>query len=121
MDNVFVLDKEWLEQKRADIKNEIAYARYKSGDEWHGAMIQSADVTEDGLVEASFAVEVPENGAVTEVELYATGGGRIGSRKVNITGGETTGSVLYVFRFRLFQVTANETGTGDYDEFPGEG
>lgn len=115
MDNVFVLDREWLDEKRADIKNEIVYARYKAGDDWRGALIQSADVTAEGLVEASFTVEPPEGGAVTDVELYASNGKRIGSRKVNITGGETVGSVLYVFRFRLFQVVGNETKTGGYD------
>lgn len=117
MANVFTLDSAYLAEKRADIKNDIAYARYKVGNTWYQAAIQSAQVRDDGRVEVKFLIDhtVSGNITVTSVELYDHNSVRIGSRAVSITRADATEGILYVCRFSLFQITENSSGTGAYD------
>ena len=117
MADVFTLDSAYLANKRAEIKREIAYARYKVGNTWHRAEIESATVLNDGRVEATFLIDhtVSGNITVTGVELYDHNGVRIGSKTVSITRADATEGILYVCRFRLFQVVENTGKTGAYD------
>jgi hypothetical protein len=117
MANVFTLDSAYLTAKRTDIKNDIAYARYKVGSTWYQAAIQSAEVTSDGRVEVTFIIDhtVAGNITVTGVELYDHNGVRIGSKTVSITRADATEGILYLCRFSLFQVVENSSSTGAYD------
>lgn len=117
MANVFTLDSAYLTAKRTDIKNDIAYARYKVGSTWYQAAIQNAEVTGDGRVEVTFIIDhtVVGNITVTGVELYDHNGVRIGSKTVSITRADATEGILYLCRFSLFQVVENTSNTGAYD------
>ena len=115
--NVFTLDSAYLAKKRAEIKREIAYARYKVGNTWHRARIEDADVLADGRVEVTFLIDhtVSGNITVTGVELYDHNGVRVGGKSVSITRADATEGILYVCRLRLFQVVENAQNTGAYD------
>lgn len=118
MADVFTLDSDYLAAKRQEIKNDIAYARYKVGSTWYNANIQNAVVLNDGRVEVTFLIDhtVSGNITVTGVELYDHNGVRIGSRSVSIRRADATEGILYVCRFSLFQVVQNSGGTGAYDK-----
>lgn len=117
MADVFTLDSTYLANKRAEIKSEIASARYKVGSTWYKAKIESADVLNDGRVEVTFLIDhtVSGNITITGVELYDRNGVRVGSKAVSITRADATEGVLYVCRLRLFQVIENASKTGAYD------
>ena len=117
MADVFTLDSAYLTSKRSEIKNDIAYARYKVGSTWYQAAIQSAEVLNNGRVEVMFLIDhtVSGNITVTGVELYDYNGVRIGSKTVSITRADATEGILYVCRFSLFQVVENSSNTGAYD------
>lgn len=118
MADVFTLDSAYLTAKRQEIKNDIAYARYKVGSTWYNANIQNAVVLNDGRVEVTFLIDhtVSGNITVTGVELYDHNGVRIGGRSVSITRADATEGILYVCRFSLFQVVQNSGSTGAYDK-----
>lgn len=117
MADVFTLDSNYLAGKRAEIKNDIASARYKVGGSWYQAAIQNAVVLPSGVVEVTFLIDhtVSGNITVTGVELYDHNGQRIGSKTVSITRADATEGILYVCRFSLFQVKENTSNTGAYD------
>ena len=117
MADVFTLDSAYLTSKRSEIKNDIAYARYKVGSTWYQAAIQSAEVLNNGRVEVMFLIDhtVSGNITVTGVEVYDYNGVRIGSKTVSITRADATEGILYVCRFSLFQVVENSSNTGAYD------
>lgn len=117
MSDVFTLDSAYLSEKRREIRDDISYARYKVGSTWYNAAIQSAAVLNDGRVEVTFIIDhtVSGNITVTGVELYNHGNVRIGSKAVSITRADATEGILYVCRFRLFQVIENTGRTGAYD------
>lgn len=117
MAEVFTLDDAYLDGKRQQIKNDVSYARYKVGDNWYRANIESAVVLDSGRIEVTFVIDhtVTGNITVTAVELYNRNGVRIGSKDVQITRGDATEGILYVCRFSLFQVTPNNENTGAYD------
>lgn len=117
MADVFTLDSSYLSNKRTEIKNDVAYARYKVGGSWYQAAIQNATVLNNGVVEVTFLIDhtVSGNITVTGVELYDHNGVRIGSRTVSITRADATEGILYVCRFSLFQVVENSSSTGAYD------
>ena len=117
MADVFTLDSNYLAGKRTEIKNDIAYARYKVGSSWYQAAIQNAVVLASGVVEVTFLIDhtVSGNITVTAIELYDRNGSRIGSRTVSITRADATEGILYVCRLSLFQVVPNTSGTGAYD------
>lgn len=118
MADVFTLDSAYLTAKRQEIKNDIAYARYKVGSIWYNASIQNSVVLNDGRVEVTFLIDhtVSGNITVSGVELYDRNGVRIGSRKVSITRADATEGILYVCRFSLFQIVENTGGSGAYDK-----
>ncbi len=118
MADVFTLDSAYLAAKRQEIKNDIAYARYKVGSTWYNASIQNATVLNDGRVEVTFLIDhtVSGNITVTGVELYDHNGVRIGSRSVSIRRADATEGILYVCRFSLFQIVENTSGSGAYDK-----
>lgn len=117
MADVFTLDSTYLDRKRAEIKNDISYARYKVGSTWYNANIQNATVLNNGVVEVTFLIDhtVSGNITVTGVELYDHSGRRIGSKTVSITRADATEGILYVCRLSVFQVTENSSNTGAYD------
>lgn len=115
--DVFTLDGGFLADYRKRIKNDIAYARYKVGSSWYRAEIQKAEVLGSGVVEATFLIDhtVSGNITVTAVELYNHAQKRIGYKNVSITRADATEGILYVCRFRLFQIVDSENKTGDYN------
>lgn len=117
MMDVFTLDAAYLSEKREQIKNDISYARYKVGGSWYRAEIQKAEVLSGGVVEATFLIDhtVSGNITVSAVELYDHKEHRIGSKSVSITRADATEGILYVCRFRLFQVVDSENKTGAYN------
>ncbi len=117
MAEVFTLDSAYLTEKRTQIKNDISYARYKVGSAWYQAGIESATILNDGRVEVMFIIDHTIAGdiTVTGVELYDHNGVRIGSKTVSITRADATEGILYVCRFKLFQVVENDDNTGAYD------
>ncbi len=117
MADVFTLDAAYLTSKRSQIKNDVAYARYKVGSAWYQAAIQNAVVLNDGRVEVTFLIDhtVSGNITVTGVELYDHNSARIGGKAVSITRADATEGILYVCRFNLFQVVENSSNTGAYD------
>jgi hypothetical protein len=117
MADVLTLDAAYLSSKREKIKNDISYARYKVGSNWYNSKIEDAKVLTDGRVEVTFIIDhtVSGNITVTNIELYDHNGVRIGSKPVNIQREDATEGILYVCRFRIFQVVKNEKNTGGYD------
>ncbi|MBR3742376.1 MAG: hypothetical protein IKN04_18290 [Clostridia bacterium] len=117
MAEVFTLDSEYLAAKRRQIRRDAAYARYKVGNTWYRAAIESADVLPSGIVEIVFSIDhtVSGNITVTGIELYDRNGTRIGSKSVSVTRQDVVEGILYVCRFNLFQVVDNASGTGAYD------
>ncbi len=117
MENQFVFDVAYLNRKRAQIKNEIVAAKYKIGNTWYDAMIQSASVLNDGRIEVKFIISPNVSGTaiVSAIELYDLNGVRVGSRAVSIDCSELTEGVFYAISFSLFQIVENESGTGAYD------
>ena len=117
MADVFTLDSNYLAGKRTEIKNDIAYARYKVGSSWYQAAIQNAVVLASGVVEVTFLIDhtVSGNITVTGVELYNHNGIRIASKTVSITRADAVEGIMYVCRLSLFQVVPNTSGTGAYD------
>lgn len=117
MAEVFTLDSAYLTNKRTQIKNDIAYARYKVGSTWYRANIESAIILNDGRVEVKFIIDhtVSGNITVTGVELYDHNGTRIGGKTVSITRADAVEGIMYVCRFKLFQVVENNSNTGAYD------
>lgn len=118
MADVFTLDSAYLTARRTAIKDDISYARYKVGNSWYTASIQSASVLNDGTIKATFTIDhtVVGSSTVTNVELYARNGSRIGSRAVSITRSDATEGILYICRIGLFQIVENSSGTGTYDK-----
>ncbi len=117
MADTFTLDAAYLADKRKDIKNDVAYARYQVKGSWYKADIEKAEVLPDGRVEVTFVIDhtVSGNITVTGIELYNHNGVRIGSKTVSITRADATEGILYVCRFSLFQVVPNADNTGAYD------
>lgn len=117
MADVFTIDSAYLDEKRAQIMNDIAYARYKVGSTWYRAKIENAQILTDGRVEVTFIIDhtVSGNITVTGIELYDRNGTRVGGRSVSITRADATEGILYVCRFKLFQVVENSDRTGAYD------
>lgn len=117
MSEIFVLDSAYLTRKRAEIKNEIAYARYQVSGKWYRVNIESATVLPDGRIEVTFVIDHTVSGdiTVTGVELYDQNEALIGSKTTSIERKDATEGILYVCRFSLFQVIANDSKTGAYD------
>lgn len=117
MADVFTLDSVYLNAKRNGIKHDIASARYKVGNTWYNAPIQSVEVLNDGRVEVKFLIDHTVSGNITisAIELYDNNGVRIGSKAVSITRAAATEGILYVCRIALFQVVDNASNTGAYD------
>lgn len=117
MADVLTYDSAYLNKNRNRMKEDVAYARYKVGNTWHQANIESATVLPDGRVEVTFIIDhtVTGNITVTGIELYDHNGIRIGSRTVSITRQDAVEGILYVCRLSLFQVVPNTSGTGAYD------
>lgn len=117
MAEIFKLDSAYLANKRKEIQNDIASARYKVGNNWYQAKIEHVEILSDGRVEAAFVIDhtVSGNITVTAIELYDNNGQRIGSKTVSITRADSTEGILYVCRFKLFQVAENTGKTGSYD------
>lgn len=117
MADAFTLDSSYLMALRTEIKNDIAYARYRVGSTWHRAEIQNTVLLKSGVVEVTFLIDhtVSGNITVTGIELYDRCGARIGSKTVSITRADATEAILYVCRFSLFQVSENTGKNGVYD------
>lgn len=117
MEEAFTFDKVYLDGKRKQIKNDVAYARYQVGEDWYTAEIENAEILGNGCIEVTFIIDhtVTGNITVTAVELYSRNGVRIGRKKVSITRADATEGIMYVCRLTLFQVTPNKINTGAYD------
>ena len=116
-DNVLTYDSAYLAEKRKDMKNDVAYARYKVGSSWYRAEIESATILTDGRIEVTFVIDhtVSGNITVTGIELYDHNGVRIASKSVSITRADAVEGIMYVCRLSLFQVVPNTSRTGAYD------
>lgn len=117
MADVLTYDSAYLNAKRQEIKNDIAYARYKVGSTWYKTSIVDATILADGRVEIRFVVDhtVSGNITVTAIELYDHGGTRVASKTVSITRQDVQEGILYACRLALFQVVPNTSGRGAYD------
>lgn len=115
--SIFTLDSNYLDGKRKQISDDVAYARYRVGNTWYKADIEKSEVLSSGIVEVTFVIDhtVSGNITVTCIELYNRGGVRIGSKTVSITRADATEGILYVCRFSLFQIIRNSENTGAYD------
>lgn len=114
---VFTYDEAYLDSKRKQIKNDVAYARYQVGEDWYTAEIENAEVLENGCIEVTFIIDhtVTGNITVTAIELYSRNGARIGRKNVNITRSDATEGIMYVCRLSLFQAVPNDKNTGAFD------
>lgn len=117
MADVLRYDSAYLNAKRNDIKNDIAYARYKVGSTWYKTNIVDASILADGRVEVRFVVDhtVSGNITVTGIELYDHSSTRVASKAVSITRQDVQEGILYACRLALFQVVPNTSGRGSYD------
>lgn len=115
---VFTLDAGYLAEKRQELKDDIAYARYRAGENWYRSPIEKAEILQDGHVEATFKISSAARGniTVTCIELYSRNDTRIGSKETEITGAGSAEEIVYVCRINLLQVVPNMEKTGAYDE-----
>ena len=80
---------------------EIAYAKYKVGNTYHPATIQSKEYLADGRLAVKVLIEPPESGSVkiTEIQLYDTNNNLWLKKAENIIREDVTAGVLYRFTF----------------------
>ena len=80
---------------------EIAYAKYKVGNTYHQATIQSKEYLADGRLAVKVLIEPPESGSVkiTEIQLYDTNNNLWLKKAENIIREDVTAGVLYRFTF----------------------
>lgn len=94
-----------LDSLRKYLKNSIAYARYKVGNTYYDAEIQTAEVLNDGRVSITFVIDhtVAGNITVTEVQLYDRNGKMWANKAESITRRDAQEGVLYRFRFTIVE------------------
>lgn len=80
---------------------EIAYAKYKVGNIYHQASIQSKEYLADGRLAVKVLIEPPESGSVkiSEIQLYDTNNNLWLKKAENIIREDVTAGVLYRFTF----------------------
>ena len=87
----------YKEYTRAD----IAYARYKIGDSYYRAEIQSKDYLADGRLAVKILIDHPAPGNLTisEIQLFDTNNNLWLSKPENIMREDVTAGILYRFTF----------------------
>ena len=82
-------------------KAAIAHAKYKVGNTYHQATIQSKEYLADGRLAVKVLIEPPESGSVkiTEIQLYDTNNNLWLKKAENIIREDVTAGVLYRFTF----------------------
>ena len=88
---------------RTFLKNTIAYAKYKAGDEYSQAAIQSAELMEDGRIAITLLIDYveTEDMTVTEVQLYDQYGNILVSKDADIALNTAAEGILYRFTFTI--------------------
>lgn len=81
----------------------IAYARYKVGDSYHRAAIETAEIQADGRIAVTFVIDHSVAGdiTVTQVQLCDYKGNVWAQKAENITRRDVQEGVLYRFRFMI--------------------
>lgn len=92
-----------LTSLRHHLIKSIAYARYKVGDNYHRAGIETAEVQADGRVAVTFVIDHSVSGdiTVTQVQLCDYKGNVWAQKAENITRKNVQEGVLYRFRFMI--------------------
>lgn len=92
-----------LNSLRNHLKNSIAYARYKVGNSYYTADIQTAELLADGRIAVTFIIDhtVAGNITVTEVQLCDHNGALWASKAESITRKDAQEGILYRFRFTI--------------------
>lgn len=87
----------YKEYTRAD----IAYARYKIGDSYYRAEIQSKEYLADGRLAVKILIDHPAPGNLTisEIQLFDTNNNLWLSKPENIMREDVTAGILYRFTF----------------------
>ena len=87
----------YKEYTRAD----IAYARYKIGNTYYRAEIQSKDYLADGRLAVKILIDHPAPGNLTisEIQLFDTNNNLWLSKPENIMREDVTAGILYRFTF----------------------
>lgn len=87
----------YTEYTRAD----IAYARYKIGNTYYRAEIQSKDYLADGRLAVKILIDHPAPGNLTisEIQLFDTNNNLWLSKPENIMREDVTAGILYRFTF----------------------
>lgn len=82
-------------------KADIAYAKYRVGNTYHQAAIQSKEYLADGRLAVKILIEPPETGSVTisQIQLYDTNNNLWLSKAESIIREDVTAGVLYRFTF----------------------
>ena len=117
MADVLTYDSAYLAKKREAVRDDVSYARYKVGNAWYTAAIQSSTILADGRIEITFLIDhtVSGNITVTGIELYDHNDTRMAYKTVSITRADATEGIVYVCRLSVFQVVPNDSRTGAYD------
>jgi len=79
----------------------ISYARYRVGNTYYRAPIQSMDYIADGRLAVKFLIDhtVPGNITVTEIQLFDTNNNLWLAKPENIMREDVTAGILYRFTF----------------------
>lgn len=90
-----------LGKLRTYLKEQISYAKYKIGEEYHRAEIGSAEILADGRVAVTMTFYLPGSAAATvaEVQLYDAAGQLLASKNESIA--LQPGQDGFFYRFRL--------------------
>lgn len=96
-----------IQDYRDFTKRRIAYAKYKVGSTYYKSLIESVEITPDGLVEVSFKIELESgSGEVTEVQLYNTDNQLWLSALERLKMDSVAEGFLYVVQFNITQITS---------------
>ena len=106
-----LLTKAALDGYCAYTKRTISYARYKAGGTYYRTGIEEITIDAEGVVTASFKIEVPRTGAsalVTEIQLFDNDNQLWLSKAENLNMASVAEGFYYDCRF-----TISEKGEGE--------
>lgn len=97
-----------LSSLRAHFRDNIAYARYKIGEETYRAEIETTSILSDGRIVITFIIDhsVAGDVTVTEVQLYDKNDELWASKPESITRKDAEEGILYRFRFMIIEEEA---------------
>ena len=96
-----MLTKSAIEGYKEYTRADIAYARYKIGNTYYRAEIQSKDYLADGRLAVKILIDHPAPGNLTisEIQLFDTNNNLWLSKPENIMREDVTAGILYRFTF----------------------